>query len=279
MHPADTLPINDRRWAIVQEIQHTQRVTVADLSQAFGVSAVSIRRDLAYLERAGLLQRTHGGAQAVSRGGGQILPVDARLLQNAEVKRAIGQAAAGLIRPGDTVLLDTGTTVLEVARHIPPALLEGGSLTVITRSLLIAALLRNQRRTRLLVLGGVYVHDFDTFVGPQVEDALRGIHVDTLFIGIDGVSATHGLTTDNVLEAALYPALVRCAGRVVVVADSSKIGVHRLQTIISLDEIHSFITDAGVPADFVRLLQEKGIEVTLCPSKSASSAPAAARFR
>jgi DeoR family fructose operon transcriptional repressor len=253
---------DDRRWAILQQVQEQQRVSVAALSRHFGISEVSIRRDLELLEKMGLLQRVHGGAQALPRASKTAL-FDARRLQRAEVKQAIGQAAVALIRPGDTIFLDSGTTVLEVARHIPQSVIDEGGLTVVTRSLVIASELRGQRQVRLIVLGGVYEHDLDTFVGSQVETALRGLHVNTLFIGTDGVVADRGLTADNVLEAGLYPLMAQCADRVVVVTDSGKIGVNQLQTLLSFDTIHVFVTDAGAPSEFVAMLTERGIEVVL----------------
>ncbi len=254
----------ERRWAIVQAVNRNQRVTVVDLSRQLGVSEVSIRRDLEHLEAMGLLRRVHGGAEALAQAR-QVVPFDARLLQKLEVKRAIGRAAAGLIHPGDVILLDAGTTVLEVARHIPRPLLTGGGLTVITRSLAIAYELRGYRDTRLMLLGGLYVPDFDDFVGAPVEDALRELHVDTLFIGIDGVTE-RGLATDNLLEVNLYRGMARSAERVVAVADSSKIGASRVQTILSFDEIHAFITDDAAPESFAQMLRTRSIEVMLVPS-------------
>jgi DeoR/GlpR family transcriptional regulator of sugar metabolism len=257
-HPARRT--SERRWTIVQELQRRPQISVAELSQWLGVSRVAIRRDLEYLEQAGLLRRVHGGAQAIASSG-QLSVFEARLLQNTEIKRALGQAAAALIRSGDVILLDSGTTVLEIARQLPKLLEDGGTLTALTRSLMIAAELRTQRRIRLIVIGGVYVHDFDDFVGSQVEQALREIHADTLFIGTDGVSFERGLTTDNVLEAGLYRAMARCAERVVVVTDSSKIGVDRVQTTLAFGDIHTFITDSDAPADFVATLREWDCEV------------------
>jgi DeoR/GlpR family transcriptional regulator of sugar metabolism len=253
-----------RRWAIVEQVQRNQHLSVAKLSERFGVSEATIRRDLAYLEQMGLLERVHGGAQALSLAE-QTFLFDARLLQNRQIKCAIGRIGAGLVRPGDIIFLDSGTTVLEVARSVSPALLDSGGLTVITRSLVIASEFRNRPSTRLVVLGGVYGHDFDTFVGGTVEQALRGMHADTLFIGTDGVTAERGLTTDNVLEAGLYPIMVQCADRVVVVADSSKIGANQLQAILPLDQIHVFITDTDAPDGFVNMLRETGVEVILVP--------------
>lgn len=254
----------DRRWAELQAVQRSRRMSVAELSRQFGVSEVSIRRDLACLAEMGLLRRVHGGAQALVRSERNSV-FDARRLLNTEAKRALGQAAATLIRPGDTILLDSGTTMLEIARHIPRALLDGGDLTVICRSLVIASELRSQRQARLLVLGGVYQHDYDAFVGAELESALAGLHAHIFFLGTDGVSADRGLATDNVLEAQLYRTMARLADRVVVVTDSSKIGRRRLQATLGFGEIHTFVTDSNAPEDFVALLREQGVEVILVP--------------
>lgn len=253
---------DDRRGQVLQEVLRSQYATVSALAQQFGVTEVSIRRILEQLEEAGLVKRVHGGVQAVTRPGQPSL-FDARRLENVAVKRAIGEAAATLIKPGDAILLDSGTTVLEVARAIPRSLLEGGGLTVVTRSLVIAAELRRFRQLRLILLGGIYVHDFDDFVGPQTEHALQGLHVNILFMGTDGVSPERGLTTDNVAEAGLFRLMTRIADRVVVVTDASKIGRDRLQTILPFEEIHTFVTDSSAPPDFVRMLQDRGVTVIL----------------
>jgi DeoR/GlpR family transcriptional regulator of sugar metabolism len=260
--PSNARPTEDRRGLILQEVLRSQFVTVAALARQFGLSEVSIRRNLEQLQSVGLVKRVHGGAQAISRPG-QPSVYDARLLQHLAEKRAIGRAAAELIRPGDTVFLDSGTTVLEVARAIPEALLERGGLTVVTRSLVIAGELRCFRQVRLIVLGGIYVHDFDDFVGSQVEGALQELHVNILFIGTDGVSPERGLTTDNVLEAGLFRQMAHAAERVVVATDASKIGAGKLQTILPFEEIHAFVTDAAAPAAFVQMLRDKGITVIL----------------
>ncbi len=256
--------VAERRRAILEAALTGERINVGALARRLGVSEVTVRRDLEQLARAGLLRRVHGGAQAVGRPG-QLSVFEARLLQNVEVKRALGRAAAALVRPGEVIFLDSGTTVLEIARHLPEVLLEEGGLTVVTRSLVIAGELRRFRRTRLIVVGGLYVHDYDDFVGAQAEGALAEIHADTLFIGTDGVTAGRGLTTDNVPEASLYRVMARRAGRVAVVTDSSKIGVNKVQATLDLDEVAVFITDDGAPADFVALLRERGCQVILVP--------------
>lgn len=255
---------HNRNAHILQEVLRRQFVSTADLARQFGVSQVAIRRNLAALEQGGLVRRVHGGVQAVGRRG-QTAQYDARLFNSVPAKQAIGQAAADLISPGETILADSGTTVLEVVRAIPSALLENGNLTIVTRSLVIASELRRHRQVRLMVLGGIYVHDLDDFVGSQVESALQEMHVNTLFIGTDGVSPERGLTTDNVLEAQLYRQIVRIADRIVVVADSSKIGAPKLLTILPFEDIHFLVTDADAPEDAVRMLQDKGVSVILAP--------------
>ena len=144
-------------------------------------------------------------------------------------------------------------------------------LTVVTRSLVIAGELRRHRQVRLILLGGIYVHDLDDFVGSQVEFALQGLHVNTLFIGTDAVSPERGLTTDNLLEAQLYRLIVRVADQAVVVADSSKIGAHKLQMILPFEEIHTFVTDSDAPTEFVQMLRDKGVNVILAPKPGAAS--------
>jgi DeoR/GlpR family transcriptional regulator of sugar metabolism len=260
----------DRDGQILQEVLRSTFVSTADLARQFGVSTVAIRRNLADLEQGGLVKRVHGGVQAVTRPG-QVAQYNARLLESVATKRAIGQAAAGLIRPGDTLMLDSGTTVLEVARAIPASLLENSNLTVVTRSLVIAGELRLQRQVRLMVLGGIYVHDLDDFVGAQVEYGLQGLHVNMCFIGTDGLSVERGITTDNVLEAQLYRLIACVADQVVVVADSSKIGNQKLQTILPFDEINTLVTDTCAPTNFVQALRDKGVNVVLAPAPARES--------
>ncbi len=253
-----------RRWAIVQELQRVQKASIAELSDLLGASRVSIRRDLEHLERTGVLKRVHGGAEYLTQPG-QSIAFDARMLHNLAIKQAIGRAAAQLIRPRETLMVDPGTTALQVVRSIPPALLQSGGLTIVTRSIMIAFELRTQRQIRLIVLGGLYVPDNDDLVGPLTEGALSEVKVNTLFMGTDGASAARGLTTDNVREASLVRRLAHSADRVIVVTDSSKIGVDKIQAILSLEEINVFVTDEGAPPDFTKLLQDRGVQVILVP--------------
>ena len=250
----------ERHGALLEHLSLVGEASIADLSRDLGVSQVSIRRDLEYLAARNLLRRTRGGAQTLTQPG-QVSVFDARLRTNLPVMAAIGARAAALVEPGDTILLDSGTTVLEVARHLPASLINDRGLTVVTRSLSIAAEFRQRTRVRLFVLGGMYLHEFDTFVGEQVEQALRNLHVGALFMGTDGISAARGLTTDNALEAPLYRTMVGVADRVIVVADAGKIGVEKLQATVPLEGIHTFVTDEAAPVEFIDLLRSRGVDV------------------
>jgi DeoR family transcriptional regulator, aga operon transcriptional repressor len=257
---------HNRRETILEMLQQNHRVSVGDLSQAFKISEVSIRRDLDYLEKAGVAQRVHGGAKlAWLAQPGTVF--DTHLRADVKSKASIGQAAACLIHPGETIMLDSGATILEVARNIPRNLLGGGGLTIVTRSLSIAMELRKYRQIRLIVLGGMYISEYDDFVGSQVETALHEMHVNTLFIGAEGITLERGLTTDNLLEASLYQHLVSIADRVVVVASANKFGVNRLQTLLPLDTVHSIITDNEAPETILKTLRERGLEVVSVPSQ------------
>jgi DeoR/GlpR family transcriptional regulator of sugar metabolism len=252
----------ERRQSIIDMLQKDHQVSVVNLSQEFLISEVSIRRDLDYLASVGVAERTHGGAR-LSPAYQQGTAFNSRLLEDVASKRAIGREAARLIKPGDTILLDSGTSVLEVARNIPRALLEKSGLTVVTRSLAIASELHRHRNLRLLVLGGMYLHEYDDFVGAQVENALQGMHVSTLFIGTEGITLARGLTSDNLLEAGLYQRLASISDRVVVVASSIKFGVDRLQTLLPIDKIDILITDNLAPKEMVSELREHGVETLI----------------
>jgi DeoR/GlpR family transcriptional regulator of sugar metabolism len=251
-----------RRESITQQLTRENVVRVTELSRQFGVSEVSIRRDLEHLERQGLLQRVHGGAVAVAigRSAGELASAPDPHLDE---KRRIGIAAAALVRPGDRVIFDSGTTVLEVARSLSDDLMDAGNLTAITSSLPIIQELGHRPGIHLILLGGIYLPEYRVVVGPQTVENLRNLHADKMFLGTDGLTLDHGLTTANVLEAEVDRAMVRAAAEIIVVADSSKIGGIGLTTILPLERVHKLITGQDAPADFVRTLRAAGVDVIL----------------
>lgn len=258
------VPITEeRRSLIMQELERNHIVKVAELSDQFGISQVSIRRDLDHLEARGLLRRVHGGAVSVST-----FPLGnnlrTKMHAQGEKKERIGQAAARMIAKGERVILDSGTTPLQVAKHLSQKLVNNfGNLTVITNSLPVVHALGPNTSVHLILLGGIYLHEYQVVVGPQTIDHLKGLHADKMFLGTDGLTFSQGITTANVLEAEVDRAMVRAATEVIVVSDSSKINVMGLVTIMPLNEIDKLITDSDASPDFVARLQDEGVDVIL----------------
>ena len=257
-----------RRDAILEELERNQAVQVSELSQRFSISEVSIRRDLAYLEARGLLRRIHGGAVRVAPALSSAMatvaaPTLATTVAHLAEKVRIGQAAAALIQPGDRLIFDSGTTVLQVAAQLPIELRQAGNLTVITNSLPVVREVGACKGVHLILLGGVYLPQYEVTVGPQTIEQLRTLHADKLFLGADGLTFSKGVTTANVLEAEVNRATIAAATEVIVVADSTKIGLIGLTTIIPLSGISKLITDTNAAEDFVADLRRQGVEVIL----------------
>lgn len=259
---SDPSDADRRREFILKELKRTQMVKVSGLSERLGVSDVSIRRDLERLEHLGLLKRVHGGAVVRPHlGFGQ--SYSARMRHHVEEKQRIGRAAAEMIREGDHIIFDSGTTPVQVARNISGDLLGSGNLTAITAYIPVVRELGAWKGVDLILLGGIYLPDYELVVGPQTIDNLRGLHADKMFLGSDGLTFSRGLTTANMLEAEVSRAMVEAASEIIVVADSSKIGVVGLTTIIPMTKIHKLITDTEAPSEFVAALREQGVEVIL----------------
>jgi DeoR family transcriptional regulator of aga operon len=246
----------DRRAEIVRLVNDHGRVTVAELSRRFKVSPVTIRSDLAYLENKGLIHRTYGGA--LTR---DLVAFDRSLSEkqslHAEEKKRIGAAAAELVLDGDSIILDSGTTTMEVAKNLKGK----KNLTVMTNAVNIASELAGIPGITVMLTGGTLRERSFSLVGPQAEASLREYCFDKLFLGVDGFDLSFGLSTPNVLEARLNRAMIEAAKQTIVVADSSKFGRRSLSLIAKVDRIHKLVTDSNVPSEYVRALEDLGIEV------------------
>lgn len=253
---------DQRRAAILDEVARNQMVSVVDLSERFQVSEVSIRRDLDRLTQHGLLKRVHGGAVAIPDTA-LSQSYNAKIQQNIEEKESIGRAAAKLIKGGDQLIFDASTTGLQVARNISGDLLSSGNLTIITASLPIVLELGHWKGLHVILLGGIYLPEFRSFVGPQTLSNLEGLYPDKAFIGTDGITLSRGATGSNILESEVDRAMARAASEVILVADSSKINQVGLTSIVPIERIDTFVTDEGAPDDFVEALRGQGIEVIL----------------
>jgi DeoR family transcriptional regulator of aga operon len=252
------LLVEERRRKILDLVEKQTRATVDELVKKFGVSAVTVRGDLDALSQAGAVIRSHGGA--LKRVGDlQDVPINVKETLHHGEKVRIGHAAAQMIRDHEIVMLDSGTTTAEVARHIK--FLKLKSLTVITNALNIAMELANLPHLRVIMIGGILRQMSYSLVGPHAEHTLKGLNADRLFLGVDGLDPEIGLTTPDVLEAQLNNMMIRVSREVVVVADSSKFARRNLSVIAKLDSVHKVITDDGVSPAVLAALKARSVDV------------------
>ena len=249
---------DERRQEIVTIVQREGRALVMDLARRFSTSAITIRKDLEFLQKRGLIQRTHGGALPVRTNTVGDPSLQERERQHHREKLRIASAALHMVKEGQCVILDSGSTTTAIAR----ALREFRELTVITNAVNIAAELAGTSIDVILTGGTLRKNSF-SLVGPQAEDTLREINADILFLGVDGFDTKVGLTTPNVLESRVNRSMAHAARKVVAVCDSSKFGRRSLAVIVPPNGIHAVITDKNVARATVQELREAGIEVTL----------------
>jgi len=229
-----------------------------EIAQELQVSAASIRRDLRLLEGQRLLVRTHGGA--VAQGMSYELPLRYRAGRQEQEKREIAaEAALRVPTQRATVGLTGGTTTTEVAR----CLLDHPELTVVTNALNIASELVVRPQIRLVVTGGVARTQSYELCGSIAEAALAGFNLDVAFIGVDGISASAGLTTHQEVEAHTNQVMLSRAKRVIVVADSTKLGQVAFARICGISDIDEVITDRDADPSEVAALEEAGVQVTV----------------
>lgn len=247
----------ERLSSVLERLSGDGSVGVGDLAAALGVSPATVRRDLRLLEDQHLLTRTHGGA--VAHGVLYELPLRYRSGRHGEEKLRIAREAASRVAEGTAIGLTGGTTTTEVAR----ALVATPRLTVVTNSLNIASELAVRPNLKLVVTGGVARAESYELVGPLAEAALAGLNLDMVLVGVDGISARSGLTTHHEIEAHTNRALIDRASVVIVVADSSKLGVVAFAQICSLERVTEVITDAAAPPAAIRDLESEGVRVTV----------------
>jgi DeoR family transcriptional regulator, aga operon transcriptional repressor len=246
----------DRHNALLETLSTNGSIGVGEIAGQLGVTATTVRRDLRLLEERGLLMRMHGGAMANS--GLYELPLRLKRKQHPQEKVRIARAAAERVQDGSSVALTGGTTTTEVAR----ALAGRRGLTIVTTALDIASQLAVRPNLKLLVTGGLARGQSYELVGPLAEATLRGLNLDVAIVGADGVSA-QGLTTHDHVEAHTDQVLISRARRVIVVADSSKLGRTALAQMCSIETVDELITDSAAPPAEVAALEAAGVLVTL----------------
>jgi DeoR family transcriptional regulator, aga operon transcriptional repressor len=248
-----------RRRKILELVEQTGQVTIHDVAKRFAVSAVTARSDLDALSANGVVLRSHGGA--VRYEPTQDYPLRLKAALHRSEKSRIGQAAAQLVHPNETIILDSGTTTAEIAKSLKRAKIK--SLTVITSALNIASELTDAPEMSLIMLGGLLRPVSYSFVGPQAEAMLRDLHADRLFLAVDGFDLESGPFTPDVLEAQLNGLMMQVSKETTVVADSTKLGRRSLFRIGPMEKVHRLITDTHAPEGFVEALRKKNIEVVV----------------
>jgi len=247
-----------RRQQILQQLLERGSLQVVDLVEQFGVSAVTIRTDLRRLRTQGLVARTHGGATLLHPPPPE-QPIRERDSVNLPLKEQIGKRAAALVKPGDNIIIDSGSTTVILARHLR----RYRDVTVMTNGLNIAWELSSAEGVTVLLTGGVLRKQSLSLQGNQAEASLAAYSFDTLFLGVDGLDLQFGLTTHDEAEAHLSHRMVERARRVVVMTDASKFGRVSLHRIARLEQIHTIITDPGIQPGTREVLEGMGIEVML----------------
>lgn len=248
-----------RRKKILEQVKETGEVLVADLSRQFEVSEVTIRNDLEYLERKNLLIRARGGAIHTDNQVG----IDQKITDKNKIhmveKTAIGKKAASLIGDHETIIIDSGTTTAEIARHLG----EDRHLNVITNALNIANLLVGYSNINVIVPGGYLRQNSMSLVGPLAEKNLRNFFVDKAFLSTDGFDTKQGIYTPNIDEAYLNGIMIEISKEVILVTDSSKFKRKSLAFICGLDKLKTVVTDDGIPEEDRKRLEDAGIEVLI----------------
>lgn len=239
----------ERRQHIVDMVQAQGKVLAAELAQRFHTSEDTIRRDLRDLDAAGLLRRVHGGAM---RRGGLEPSFGARQDADAARKQLLAQALVECVRPGDTVLVDAGTTNLAFARALP----DGLAAAVVTNSPQIALALGELRQTRVLLLGGVYVAHAGAVLGAHTLAEVKRLRADLAIVGVCSVEAGRGLGASDAEEAALKAAMLAAAGRRAVAALNERLETAAPFLIARLDQVDQLVLEADcAPAVLARLRQ------------------------
>ncbi|GJF06404.1 DeoR/GlpR family DNA-binding transcription regulator [Pseudonocardia sp. D17] len=251
-----------RRELILEQVRARGAVRVTDLAERFGVSDMTVRRDLDVLARRRLVDKVHGGATAVASPSTDEPGFVVKSHRQLAEKEAIAVAAARLVEPGSAVGLSAGTTTWALARR----LVDVPGLTIVTNSMAVADVFRGTARSdpTVILTGGVRTPS-EALVGPVAVRALRSLNLDAVFLGVHGMAAAAGFTTPNLTEAETDRALVEAGQRLVVVADHTKWGTVGISTIAALGDADVLVTDDGLAADARAVLAGEVEELVVAP--------------
>ncbi|MGL4344734.1 MAG: DeoR/GlpR family DNA-binding transcription regulator [Cellulosilyticaceae bacterium] len=254
----------ERRHRMIEIIQKEKSVKVLELSKQFEVTEETIRRDLDKLEKQGIVEKTYGGAILVGQGDErkvdrEDLPFDHRVRQNTSGKERIGRAIAAMLEEGETIILDSSTTCLEVAKHL--ALFE--KLTVITNGISALAVLSGYEKLNIVSTGGTLRKKSLSLIGPTAKTNINSYYADKAIISCKAVDQIRGIMDSNELEAEIKQAFATVAKQVVLAVDSEKLGKGALHKVLDLENIYAIVTDAPVGQQWEDVLRQKGIQIII----------------
>jgi DeoR/GlpR family transcriptional regulator of sugar metabolism len=259
----DDYSLPARRQNDLLRLAHSRgQVMVNDLAEHFEVSVDTIRRDLDALASRGLLTRTHGGAVPVEQLVNRDSSFAIKMQKQTAEKRRIARAAADLIRDGETLIINGGSTTHYFAEELG----HRRNLTVVTNNLSIPPALPKQAIRKIYVLGGPYLIENECTLGPVEFAGAGGITVDTAVIGVGGVTAKGGLSVTVLEDAAMTAAMIASAHRSIVLADATKFGHNDFAHLSSFARIHILVVDRELPEDIASAMAAAGVEVIVVPS-------------
>lgn len=248
----------ERRALILRLLEQKEEVQVTEISRKTGISEVTIRKDLTILQNRHLLLRTRGGAMRKPiENTNEDTAVEKKRMFNIREKQRIGEEAVKLIKDGDFIMLDSGSTTLEVARHLD----KFQHLRILTNAMNIATELMNYKRFDVVLLGGNVRVNSLSMVGPLALSVLRNFSGYKLFLGVDSFSIENGVSTPSMEEALLNQIMIQQAGKVIAVFDSSKFNKRSFVHVANANELDYIITDNAIPTGMTGKLKAAGVEV------------------
>lgn len=249
----------ERRKKILNMLEQNGQVFVHELSEEFDVSEVTIRNDLELFESKKLLIRSRGGAMKYENSVGMDFQLSDKDKINYAEKIRIGKKAAALVNPGETIILDSGTTTMEIAKNLSP----DDAVNVITNAFNIANQLINSPNINIIVPGGTLRKNSHSLVGPLAEKSIRNFYVDKVFLGVDGFDTSQGAFTPNIEEASLNQIMIEISKEVILVADSSKFKRRSLAFICPVNKIDIVVTDEHISREDQNRLADLGVKVII----------------
>jgi DeoR/GlpR family transcriptional regulator of sugar metabolism len=254
------MPFKETRFQKIQEIiRNNGEATVEELAETFGVSEMTIRRDLNTMVQKGLIERTHGGAVVTQDRNLLQSPILVRLYENVEEKRAIARTVAQMIKRNEKIYLAAGTTTYWVAREIA----DRCDLTIVTNSLPIVNLLAPSKDLEVIVVGGFLRRNEYSLVGHFAENMVRDLRLDKVIMGIGGIHPEHGLTNEYIHEVMMDRSYMNISDNIIVVADHTKIGRVGPSRTADLSAAKIVVTSHLAPQDMVDRIRERGLEVIM----------------